>query len=106
MRFLKKDLKPVYVYIPKKVDSGYVGTKKEYELCCVVACIISPVSSKLEAEAYGERVFKMKKLMCTKNEDIKEGYQISINGENKPKYKVVSVIEYTYHKEFVAELII
>ena len=105
MRFLRKDLKKVYVFSKKESESDYVGTKVSYEPSHVIYCHITPAADKLTSEVFGERAYSMLNLMCTKNYDIKDGYRISLKGFDVPEYKVISVMEYTQHKSVVAEVI-
>ena len=104
MRFLRRDLKPVYVFAKKTVDSGYVGSKTIDEYSHTVYANVQPADSRITAEAYGEKAYDMISIMC----DISSGiaHKISLSGTEKPTYKVVSVKEYTNHKVILAEVII
>lgn len=105
MRFLRKDLKKVYVFCAKEEESDYVGTTVSYEPSHVIYCHIAPAADKHTSEAFGERAYNMVNLMCTKNYDIKDGYRISLKGFEMPEYKVISVMEYTHHKVITVEVI-
>lgn len=104
MRFLKKDLKPVYVFVKSEVDSGYVGKKVVDDYFHTIYANVQPADSKITTEAYGERVYNMVSIMCDLSCDI--SHKISLDGTEKPTHKVVSVMEYTNHKVILAEVII
>ena len=104
MRFLIKDLKTVYVFGKREVDSGYVGTKIEDVYSHSVKCNVQPADSKITSEIYGERVCNMFSIMCGKNDEI--GYKISFDSKEKPTHKVISEKVYTTHKVVLAEAII
>lgn len=104
MRFLKRDLKPVYVFAKSEVDSGYVGKKVVDNYSHKVYANIQPADSKITVESYGERAYNMVSIMCSSAYDI--SYKISLTDTEKPTHKVVSVKEYTNHKVILAEVII
>lgn len=105
MRFLQKDLKKVYVFSAKQEDNGYVGKKTVYAPFLELEGNISPAASKLNVQAFGEEAYNMIQIMCNKNDDIKLGQRLSLTGPNKPEYKVVSVLNYTYHMTIYAQVI-
>ena len=104
MRFLKKDLKPVYVFVKSEVDSGYVGKKVVDNYSHMVYANIQPADSKITVESYGERAYNMVSIMCDISQNI--SYKISLANKEKPTHKVISVKEYTNHKVILAEVII
>lgn len=104
MRFLKRDLKPVYVFVKSEVDSGYVGKKVVDNYSHTVYANIQPADSKITVESYGERAYNMVSIMCDISQDI--SHKISLTDIEKPTHKVVSVKEYTNHKVILAEVII
>ena len=105
MRFMRRNLKPVYVFCPKETDSGYVGTKTEYVPSHKIWCVISPAENKITAEIYGKRVYDMISLMCDTKEDIQGAHRLSLDGFSTPEYKIVSVKKYSVHTEVLAEVI-
>lgn len=104
MRFLKRDLKPVYVFVKSEVDSGYVGKKIVDNYSHTVYANIQPADSKITVESYGERAYNMVSIMCDISQDI--SHKISLVGTEKPTHKVISVKEYSNHKVILAEVII
>lgn len=105
MKALYKDLKKVYIYALSLQDNGYVGQTAQYVSQRVINAIISPATSKLNIQAFGETAYKMIQITCDKKSRINVGDRLSVNSDKKPEYKVVSVENYTYHSVINAEAI-
>ena len=96
MRLMNKDLKEFTLYRNIKVKNDYVGTNLEEKEICKFSAVSKPVSDKIYAEMYGERINNMIQLTVLRN-----GLEI-LDGDifvdlNNSKYKVVSVNKYTEH---------
>ena len=104
MRLLRKDLRKAYLFSKSKSDRKSVyDTGIKYENIGCILCNVQPINNEIKAQAYGERIFNMLSLVCEKNQDIKECFAISFGNEEKPEYKVVSVMEYKNHNVVTVE---
>lgn len=104
MRFLRRDLKPVYVFEEKQIESVYAGTETADVYTHTVMCNVQPADSRITAEAYGERSYSMLSIMCGKNDTVSG--KVSFDGADKPTHRVVSEKAYTEHKVVLAEAIV
>ena len=104
MRLLRKDLKKVYLFSKSKSDRKSVyDTGIKYENIGCTLCNVQPINNEIKAQTYGERIFNMLSLIFEKHQDVKECFAISFKDEEKPEYKVVSVMEYINHNVITVE---
>lgn len=97
---MERDLRTLTLDRAERTPSPYIGTKKEYKPVGTIRAMIQPVTDSLLAALYGNRVAKMKNLVCPAGTDLKKDDLVGIDGE---KYRIVSVLAYTAHLAAVAE---
>lgn len=100
MRLMMDDLKAVTVYRKVEKESDYVGTVTELKEIAAVDCAVNPVTDKVSAELYGERIKGMVSLLTTDLNVIEVGDIVKIGGAG---YKVLSVNHYSDHDSVTAE---
>lgn len=100
MRIMTADLKIMPHFRPERTESGYVGTEKKLNRIKDIAAQVTPVTDRASAEVYGEKITKMRSLLCDINADIKCGDYVALDGL---KLKVVSVMRYSTHLAVLAE---
>ena len=100
MRLMKADLETVTVYRKVEKKSEYVGTVTELKEIAAVDCAVNPVTDKVSAELYGERIKGMVSLLTTDLNVIEVGDIVKIGGVS---YKVLSVNHYSDHDSITAE---
>ncbi len=105
MRFLRKDLKEVFVFYNHEKESSYVGTETVPMFSHKIKAVVQPAANKLNAEIYGERVHSMYRLICDSKQEISENCLISFHTAVSPQYKIISVMRYTAHSVILAEVI-
>lgn len=101
MRLMETDLKAYSVYRPRAVLSDYIGTKTEYVENGAIRAQVQPVTDKVSVALYGNRVEKMKNLVCPYGVDLRKGDKVEIDGE---KHKVVGLLTYSTHITAAVEL--
>ena len=100
MRLMKADLETVTVYRKVEKKSDYVGTVTELTELATVDCVVNPVTDKVSAELYGERIKGMVSLLTTALNVIEAGDTVKIG---EVSYKVLSVNHYSDHDSITAE---
>lgn len=100
MRLMKADLETVTVYRKENRKSDYVGTVTELTELATVDCAVNPVTDKVSAELYGERIKGMVSLLTTALNVIEVGDTVKIGGVS---YKALSVNHYSDHDSITAE---
>lgn len=103
MRLMNRDLKSFSLFRTEKAPNGYVGTSLQEREICRFQAVSKPVSDKLSAELYGERIKNMTELTALKKGDFKvlDG-DIFTDGSER-KFKVISVCEYSDHYVITGE---
>ena len=97
---MKADLETVTVYRKVEKKSDYVGTVTELTELATVDCAVNPVTDKVSAELYGERIKGMVSLLTTALNFIAVGDTVKIGGVG---YKALSVNHYSDHDSITAE---
>ncbi|MCM1335304.1 MAG: hypothetical protein NC084_12825 [Bacteroides sp.] len=100
MRIMTRDLRTLPLDRAERTPSPYIGTKKEYRTIGTIRAMIQPVTDSLSAALYGNRITKMKNLVCPTGTDVRKDDLVGIDGE---KYRIVSILAYTAHIAAVAE---
>ena len=100
MRLMKADLETATVYRKVEKKSDYVGTVTELTELATVDCAVNPVTDKVSAELYGERIKGMVSLLTTALNVIEVGNTVKIGGVS---YKALSVNHYSDHDSITAE---
>ena len=94
------DLEKVTVYRKVEKKSDYVGTVTELKEIATVDCAVNPITDKISAELYGERIKGMVSLRTTDLNVIEVGDIVKIGGVS---FKVLSVNHYSDHDSITAE---
>ena len=100
MRLMMADLEKVTVYRKVEKKSDYVGTVTELTELATVDCAVNPITDKVSAELYGERIKGMLSLLTTAQNVIAVGDTVKIGGVS---YKALSVNHYSDHDSITAE---
>ncbi len=100
---MNRDLKSFKLSRTEKISNGYVGTSLQEREICRFQAVSKPVSDKLSAELYGERINNMTELTVLKYEDFKIIDGDVFTDSKGQKFKVVSVSEYADHYVITGE---
>lgn len=104
MRFLLKNLVPVYLFEEKEVESGYVGTEVKDVYTKTAKGIVQPSVSTITAKEYGERAEYMMEIFLQSEETVSDKNKLSFTSHEKPDYKIISIKHYSKHIRILAEV--
>ena len=90
-RLLQRDLRPVYVFENREQESDYVGTETVPVYVRTVSANVQPAENKITAEAFGQSVYDMMRIICPKDSGIGELCTVSFTDTEQPTHEVTSV---------------
>lgn len=108
MRLNRKWQKDIHLKKKVVLDDGEGGYSEDYSNeSFEIRANIQPLSSRIQAEVYGEKINDMRNMLYSGDIEINigDGLCIDTDGANKPDFKVISKKCYTNHITFELEII-
>lgn len=96
MQLIQNRLQRVDIYTPARVESGYIGTKREPKLLGYVYADISPVSRKLSNEREGKAEEESVKLILRPDAGVKCGDLAAIYS-GSPNFEIREIKRFSGH---------
>lgn len=96
MQLIQNRLQRVDIYTPARVESGYIGTKRQPKLLGYVYADISPINSRLKDERGGKAEEESVKLILRPDAGVKCGDLAAIYSSS-PNFEIREITRFSGH---------